>query len=123
MADDQPKYLLAARCAAEAVGTFTIVAGGCGAVSAARYAGGPPIAASAFSGSVMIVSRVLSAPNDSPRRYASAAMRSVSATPSPNGHARASDFSCVSMHEVCVYLTNSPLHSALYGLPRTRHVF
>ena len=45
---------MAARCAAEAVGTFTIVAGGCGAVSAARYAGGPPIAASAFAGSVMI---------------------------------------------------------------------
>ena len=54
MAEDKPKYSLAARCAAEAVGTFTIVAGGCGAVSAARYAGGPPIAASAFAGSVMI---------------------------------------------------------------------
>ena len=54
MAEDKPTYSLAARCAAEAVGTFTIVAGGCGAVSAARYAGGPPIAASAFAGSVMI---------------------------------------------------------------------
>ena len=54
MAEEKPKYSLAARCAAEAVGTFTIVAGGCGAVSAARYAGGPPIAASAFAGSVMI---------------------------------------------------------------------
>ena len=54
MAADKPTYSLAARCAAEAVGTFTIVAGGCGAVSAARYAGGPPIAASAFAGSVMI---------------------------------------------------------------------
>ena len=52
--EPKPQYSLAARCAAEAVGTFTIVAGGCGAVAAARYVAGPPIAASAFAGSVMI---------------------------------------------------------------------
>ena len=54
MAEDKPTYSLAARCAAEAVGTFTIVGGGCGAFLRPRYAGGPPIAASAFAGSVMI---------------------------------------------------------------------
>ena len=52
--ESKPQYSLAARCAVEAVGTFTIVAGGCGAVAAARYAAGPPIAASAFAGSVMV---------------------------------------------------------------------
>jgi len=36
----QPTYSLAQRCAAEAIGTGTIVLGGCGSVCAMKYAGG-----------------------------------------------------------------------------------
>ena len=55
MADDKKKeYSLLAKCVAEAAGTFAIVAGGCGAVAANRYAGGGVFGASAFGGSVMI---------------------------------------------------------------------
>ena len=54
MSDDKKEYSLLAKCIAEACGTFAIVAGGCGAVAANRYAGGGVFGAAAFGGSVMI---------------------------------------------------------------------
>jgi len=54
--EDEADFTLTQKCAAEAVGTGIIVGGGCGAVSALKYAGGTPIVsvAVAFGASVAV---------------------------------------------------------------------